>query len=123
MSVQMVGLFETPIVVDDLPNAVAVNAALKPLILARRAERPGVKISNIGGWQSEHDVADWAGQPLADILRHVTALADAHCVDIVSPGAPRHRWVSDIWVNVSPPAGIESDAHPSWRLLVGGLLC
>ena len=94
MSAQVLGLFDTPVVVDELPNAAAFNSALKPLILARRAERPGVKISNIGGWQSEHDVADWGGEPLQHLLRHVFALADAHSVDIVSPGAPRHRWAA-----------------------------
>lgn len=113
MTAQVVGLFDTPIVVDELPNAAAVNAALRPLILARRAEGPGVSISNIGGWQSEHDVAAWGGEPLQHLLRHIFALADAHCVDIVSPGAARHRWASDIWANVSPPqASNQMHTHP-----------
>ncbi|WP_447762761.1 TIGR02466 family protein [Sphingopyxis panaciterrae] len=114
MTGQVVGLFDTPVVVDELPNAAAINAALKPLILARRAERPaGVTISNIGGWQSEHDVADWGGEPIQHLLRHIIALADAHCVDIISPGAPRHRWFTDIWANVSPPqASNQMHTHP-----------
>src|SRR5690606_19800063 len=107
------GLFDTPVVVDELPNAAAVNSTLKPLILARRAETAGVAISNIGGWQSEHDVAEWGGEPVQYLLRHITALANAHCVDIVSPRAPRHRWASDIWVNVSPPqASNQMHTHP-----------
>ena len=113
MIAQVVGLFETPIVVDELPNAASFNAAVKPLIQARRAERPGVSISNIGGWQSEHDVTEWAAEPLQYLLRHIFALANAHCVDIVSPGAPRHRWATDIWVNVSPPhASNQMHTHP-----------
>ena len=113
MSAQTIGLFDTPIVIDELPNASAVNTALKPLILARRAARPGVQVSNIGGWQSEHDVADWGGEPIAYLLRHIVALADRHCVDIVSPDAPRHEWASDIWVNVSPPhASNQMHTHP-----------
>lgn len=62
MSAQLVGLFDTPIVVDELPDAAAVNAALKPLILARRSQSDGVTLSNIGGWQSDHDVADWGAK-------------------------------------------------------------
>ncbi len=113
MSAQVIGLFDTPVIVDELPNAAAVNAALKPLILTRRAEAPGVTISNIGGWQSDHDVADWGGEPLQYLLRHVFALASAHCVDIVSPGAPRHQWATDIWANVSPPgASNQMHTHP-----------
>lgn len=113
MSAQVVGLFDTPVVVDELPNAAAVNSTLKPLILARRAETAGVAISNIGGWQSEHDVAEWGGEPVQYLLRHITALANAHCVDVISPRAPRHRWASDIWVNVSPPqASNQMHTHP-----------
>lgn len=113
MSAQLVGLFDTPVVVGELPDATAVNAALKPLILARRSQSKGVTLSNIGGWQSEHDVADWGGEAIQHLLRHVTALADAHCVDIVSPGVARHRWANDIWVNVSPPyASNQMHTHP-----------
>jgi len=113
MSGQVVGLFDTPVVVDELPNAAAVNDALRPRIMSRRAERPGVMISNIGGWQSEHDVAEWGGEPIQYLLRHIFALADAHCVDIISPAAPRHQWATDIWVNVSPPqASNQMHTHP-----------
>jgi uncharacterized protein (TIGR02466 family) len=113
MSAQVVGLFETPVVIDEVPNAEALNAALKPAILDRRAASPGVTISNIGGWQSEHDMVQWGGDALNAIVRHVIALADAHCVDIVSPAAPRHRWGTDIWANVSPPhASNQMHTHP-----------
>ncbi len=113
MSAQAIGLFETMIVVDELPNAIAVNAALKQAILDRRAASPGVTISNIGGWQSEHDLASWGGQALQYLLRHVIALADRHCIDIVSPGTPRHHWSTDMWANVSPPhASNQMHTHP-----------
>ncbi|MDO9370599.1 MAG: TIGR02466 family protein [Sphingopyxis sp.] len=113
MTAQVGGLFDTPIVVDELPNAAMVNAALKPLILARRAQGPGVTISNIGGWQSDHDVAEWGGEPLQYLVHHIIGLANRHCVDIVSPGAPRHRWATDIWANVSPPqASNQMHTHP-----------
>lgn len=113
MSAQVVGLFDTMVVVDELPGAAAVNAVLKPAILARRDARPGVTISNIGSWQSEHDLEQWGGDALQAVLKHIVALADAHCVDIVSPGAPRHRWVIDVWANVSPPQGSnQMHTHP-----------
>ncbi|WP_293697124.1 MULTISPECIES: TIGR02466 family protein [unclassified Sphingopyxis] len=113
MTAQVVGLFDTPVVVDDLPDAATINAALRPLILARRAAKPGVTMSNIGGWQSEHDVAEWGGEPVQHLLRHVFALANAHCVDIISPNVLRHRWTTDIWVNVSPPqASNQMHTHP-----------
>jgi uncharacterized protein (TIGR02466 family) len=113
MNAQVVGLFDTMVVVDDLPNAVALNAALRPAILNRRASRPGVSISNIGGWQSEHDLQAWGGEPIQYLLKYIIALADAYSVDIVSPDAPRHRWVTDIWANVSPPgASNQMHTHP-----------
>lgn len=113
MSAQVVGLFDTMVVVDEMPNAAAINAALKPAILARRDAKPGVSISNIGGWQSEHDMEQWGGEALQLLLRHMTALADAHSVDIVSPHAARHCWVTDVWANVSPPqASNQMHTHP-----------
>jgi uncharacterized protein (TIGR02466 family) len=110
---QALSLFETMVVVDDLPGAQAVNAALKAAILAQRARSPGVAISNIGGWQSTHDLQNWGGEAAAALLKHLVGLADSHSVDIRSPGAPRHRWVPEIWANVSPPsASNQIHTHP-----------
>ncbi len=113
MSAQLLGLFDTPVIVDELPNASSINTTLAPLILARREQQPGVTISNIGGWQSEHDVTDWGGEAIQHLLNHIAAMATGHCVDIVSPRAARHRWAHDIWANVSPPqASNQMHTHP-----------
>jgi len=113
VTTQTLGLFDTMLVADEVPDSAALNAALKPAILARRAARPGVKISNIGGWQSEHDLPQWGGDAAQALLRHIMALADTHSIDIRSPHAPRHHWVADSWANVSPPgASNQMHTHP-----------
>jgi uncharacterized protein (TIGR02466 family) len=111
--VQALSLFDTMVVVDEVPGADVVNMALRTTILGQRARSPGVAVSNIGGWQSTHDMAQWGGQAATMLLDHLTRLADAHSIDIRSPDAPRHRWVPEMWANVSPPqASNQAHTHP-----------
>lgn len=91
-------LFATPVITDDIANASELNRALESRILARRAEQPGVKLSNRGGWQSAHDFAAWAGQEGRTLLDHAQALASAHA-QRADGGAP--RWRVEAWANVS----------------------
>ena len=71
-------LFATPVVMDDLQGAAALNAELERTITDRRAADSGLKLSNRGGWQSKHDFAAWAGAGGEQLLARALALAEAH---------------------------------------------
>ncbi len=51
--------FPTPIYRRLWPKTQAFNAALREIVLARKAASPSTARSNIGGWQSSHDLITW----------------------------------------------------------------
>ena len=91
-------LFATPVITDELPGASKLNAELQKLILDRQAADSGHKLSNRGGWQSEHDFTRWGGEAGKRLIDHALALADSHTSG-GQPGKP--RWRCDAWANVS----------------------
>jgi uncharacterized protein (TIGR02466 family) len=93
-------LFATPLILDEVQGADARDAELERLILARRAEHPGLKLSNRGGWQSSHDFTSWAGEPGRALVARAAELATAHSV-AADGSAP--RWAVEAWANVSGP--------------------
>lgn len=111
---QAASLFETLVVIDQMPGAAEVNRQLKETILARRANDPGVEISNVGGWHSDTQMLRWGGDAARKLLERIIAAADRFSVDIkAEPGKPRHRWFPEMWANVSPPgASNQFHCHP-----------
>ena len=107
-------LFETPVIVDEVPDAGVLNAALATAIRARRAASPGVRISNIDGWQSDNAMLHWGGEAARALERRILAAADRFTIDISArDGTPRHNWVASMWANISPPGGSnQMHTHP-----------
>ncbi len=100
-------LFATPVVVDELEGAAELNTALETAILERRRSDPGIRLSNQGGWQSRHDLTDWAGEAGKRVLGHALSLAtDNTTAD--QGGAV--RWAIDAWANLSA-SGASNRAH------------
>ena len=91
-------LFATPVIVDELDDAAALNAELEPLILGHRDKDPGLSLSNRGGWQSKRDFPRWSGEAGKRLVEHATRLASAHTTQ---PRGRRARWSIDSWANVS----------------------
>jgi len=91
-------LFATPVITDTVPFADRLNRDLERSILAELDRSPGHKLSNRGGWQSEHNLTDWAGEPAQAIVDHALAVADAHTA---GPKLKPSRWRHDAWANVS----------------------
>lgn len=100
MSEKVLRLFTTPVIVDQLDRAEALNAALEPKILERFARDSGLTLSNRGGWQSKRDFPQWAGDEGRAILQRALDLASAHTTR--ANGTPP-KWTADIWANVSGP--------------------
>ena len=110
---QAASLFDTPVIVDQMPGAVELNAELKRIILDRQAADEGVSISNVGGWHSDVEMMRWGGEPAMRLLERVIAAVDQFTVDIRSEGKPRFKWFPEMWANVSPPgASNQYHTHP-----------
>jgi uncharacterized protein (TIGR02466 family) len=108
----IVNLFPTPIFVATMPDAAALNADLKRIILAREAENKSVERSNQGGWQSSWDMPEWGGAPLQKVLDFARAVVDQATVD----RAGNHRplsWRYNCWANVNRSGhGNQFHTHP-----------
>lgn len=110
---QAIGLFDTTVVVEDVPQAAELNAGLLKIIAERRKQSPGVTMSNVGGWQSDRQMLQWGGEPANRLLQRILQAADRFTVDIASTGAPRFRWAAEMWANVSPRhASNQFHTHP-----------
>lgn len=92
-------LFATPVVLDELADAAELNAELEAAILARMKSDPGVRLSNLGGWQSRHDLPAWAGEAGTRLIKHAAALATENTAP--AQGRAGLRWSIDAWANVS----------------------
>jgi uncharacterized protein (TIGR02466 family) len=107
---QAAALFDTPVIVDQMPNAAAVNAELRRVIEEERARSEGLDISNVGGWHSDTHMLRWGGEPAMRLLERIMAAVDAFTVDIRATGTPRYKWFPEMWANVSPP-GASNQYH------------
>jgi len=67
-SEKVVLAFPTPIYQFVRPDTEPVNRALLRLVLAREKKAPSTARSNIGGWQSGHDLLNWPG-PEIELLK------------------------------------------------------
>jgi uncharacterized protein (TIGR02466 family) len=104
--------FPTPVASSELPDAAALNRVLAPLILARAVATPGTQHSNLGGWQSSWDFADWGGAEGKRVLDAAKALADTLTCD--RHGQPVSiAWRLNSWANVNRSGhGNEFHTHP-----------
>ena len=95
-------LFATPVIVDEVPGADEINGKLEPVILAQRGTDVGVRRSNRGGWQSKRDFPQWAGDAGRKIVDHALKLANDYTA--TARGGPL-RWTVDAWANANDPGG------------------
>lgn len=63
--------FPTPIYRRRWPESGDLNSALKAMILARKQTMPSTARSNMGGWQSSHDLMSWGDPSLATLGQYI----------------------------------------------------
>ncbi len=101
LPINVAPLFATPVARIDVPDATALNVALREAILARAASHPSTRHSNLGGWQSSWDMASWGG-PAARRLLEVAAEAAVRLTVERASGKPvQIPWKSIMWANVN----------------------
>ena len=105
-------IFATPVIEYPLPNADALNAELKRVILEREKGDKGTQHSNLGGWQSGWDMAQWGGDAFNEIQRAAHAVASQAICDRMGKPVPV-KWISNAWANVNRDGhGNEFHTHP-----------
>ena len=108
----VLNLFSTPLVIATMPDAEALNAELKRVILAREAAGQSVQRSNYGGWQSTWDLHQWGGPSTQKVLAFGRSIADQVTVD---RAGQRHElaWRINCWANVNRQGhGNQFHTHP-----------
>jgi uncharacterized protein (TIGR02466 family) len=108
----LLNLFATPLVIATLPDAEALNAELKRIILAREAASESVQRSNHGGWQSSWDLHQWGGAPMQQVLAFGRTIVEEMTVD---RAGQRHAlaWRINSWANVNRQGhGNQFHTHP-----------
>jgi len=109
-SLQLANLFETPLLIDMVPDSERLNSTLRERIVSRRLTDPGVKKSNWNGWQSDTGMMSWGGEAAARLAQHFIGLCNAFS-SVADPAA--FDWSVQMWANVSPPgASNEAHVHP-----------
>ena len=109
IEIKVKGLFATPVAAALLPDAASRNAVLEELILRRRAEHPTLGASNIGGWHSTRDFAEWGGKPAEEILAFARSMATQLTTDREGR-AVRPAWTVEAWANVNA-SGDSNSCH------------
>jgi uncharacterized protein (TIGR02466 family) len=100
-------IFATPLLVGKIADP-SIRDGLEEIILARRAEDPGIRRSNIaGGWHSDLQLMQWGGDPARKLLDHVIALVNRNTTAISAPGrgAQNMSWMVEAWANVNENGG------------------
>ena len=99
-------LFDSPAYIARLPGMAPANAALAETILAKeRADQDGqakggLANSNLGGWHSGRDLAQWGGAPIQAILQAAFTLAGELTLDRRGQRA-NPSWKVECWANVN----------------------
>lgn len=109
MAQKRINLFPTPLIIDELDDAEALNEQLEQSILERMNADPGIKRSNVGGWHSNTDFLNWGGPAASRIREHALNLANANTT--TGRGA-KLGWKIVGWANVNGPgAGNAPHVH------------
>lgn len=108
-------VFSTPVVSKDWPDVGPMNAALSEVILARAAEDPGVRRSNVGGWHSASDLMSWPEPPLAQFRERLLAAVPQLVTLALTEPARNVKYDLQIvaWANVLRDGGYHAaHEHP-----------
>ncbi|HYX46521.1 MAG TPA: hypothetical protein VE820_06845 [Sphingomicrobium sp.] len=69
-----------------------------------------MKRSNVGGWHSDTELFNWAGEASLALAREVVTLADATPRDLRAESEGRRGWTVEGWANVNE-AGASNAPH------------
>jgi uncharacterized protein (TIGR02466 family) len=110
------GLFASPLLAYQWPEADEMNALLRSSILAQAARSPGDVKTNVGGWHSEAGRLEFCGDAGKRLIRHMYEMADemTRRVLVEHGQQPRQmRWTLHAWANLNPSGAFNRvHTHP-----------
>jgi hypothetical protein len=112
----------TPVMAMDVPNAAAINQAVLGEIRGAMAVAPGVRGSNVGGWQSAHEFWTWSGVGAVGVRAVLQRAMNTICAlgtDQPDPVGIDIHYTAKAWVNVNGPGHYNvrhSNAQYDWQL-------
>jgi uncharacterized protein (TIGR02466 family) len=98
-------LFATPLIIANLDDE-ELRSSLEASILAKRAEDPGVKRSNVGGWHSDLRIREWGGEAARKLIEEAVGLANSHTVRPAGSGDEGFSWRAEGWANVNESGAV-----------------
>jgi len=109
-------MFETPLLIDTVPDFAALNTELAAAIRALREQDPaGTARSPRYGWRSDVSGLGWGGPAAQTLVQRAFAVADAHSIDLrQSATAARYHWYGVGWANIlDRGASMPLHTHPA----------
>lgn len=110
-------LFPTPLARFQLPNARTINSGLEKIILEREKSEPCHQRSNIGGWQSRDNLADWKDPEVVELVDSMRC-AVLNMVSIVTRMTSFEAHVSLFaWANINRSGAfnqVHTHPHNHW---------
>ncbi|MDX1554561.1 MAG: TIGR02466 family protein [Xanthomonadales bacterium] len=110
-------LFPTPLARFQIPNAGVINPGLEKAILEREKREAGGKRSNIGGWQSSDNLADWKEPEVVELVDSMRC-AVLNMVSIITRVQAFEANVSIMaWANVNRSGSfnqVHTHPHNHW---------
>ena len=105
-------LFSTPVLISELPDAVALSADLRAVIAHHETTHAGTQHSNLGGWQSDWDMDRWGGAAAIKLLAFGRNIANRATTDRQGNSVVL-TWKANMWANVNRSGhGNEFHSHP-----------
>ncbi len=96
-------LFSAPVFQSLLKDHAQLNEALTAVILARREQMPGEKMSNAGGWQSPKNLQDWGEPCIRQLLGGIDLVVFLMMSELLGEETAKtmEKWHVAAWANVN----------------------
>lgn len=112
----------TPVMALDVPDCTAMNAAVLSEIKGAMPVTPGVRGSNVGGWQSSHEFWTWSGPGavgVRGVLQRAVNTMSAIGTDQPEPIGIDIQYSAKAWANVNGQGHYNvrhSNAQYDWQM-------
>lgn len=96
-------IFSAPILQCVWKDHESLNDSLMSLILAKREQSPGEKMSNTGGWQSEKKLQTWESPAVAQLIEKINTVVSLLLTDRLGEDEAGKvgNWGIAAWANIN----------------------
>ena len=98
---QIHSVFATPVLIRKVAALQAINSRLQEIVLAHETVRPRNVGSNIGGWQSDHDLMEWPEEEMQIFKQHLAQAFQELTSEMVDGFPPDMEIIVTGWANIA----------------------